>query len=135
MSYTPDAKILKKYADVLVNFALGGGKGIKKGEVVRVSSSESAKPLYLAVCSAIVDAGGHVIQHYAPDDEQGDKRRNESFTRYFYEHASEDQLQFFPAKYLRGLVDQMDHSLFILSEADPHALKGVAPKKIMRRGL
>jgi aminopeptidase len=135
MSYTPSDTILKKYADVLVNFALGGGKGIKKGEVVRVSCSESAKPLYMAVCNAIVDAGGHVISHYGPDDEQGDKRRNESFTRHFYEHAQPHQLSFFPAKYLKGLVEQMDHSLFILAEKDPHALKGVDPKKIMQRGL
>jgi aminopeptidase len=135
MSYTPNKKILKKYADVLVNFALGGGKGIKRGEVVRVSAAESAKPLYNAVCEAVIDAGGHVLGNYAPDDEQGDKRRNESFSRYFYEHASEAQIKFFPKKYLKGLVNEMDHSLFILSEADPHALKGVSPKKIMMRGL
>ncbi len=135
MSYTPSDTILKKYADVLVNFALGGGKGIKKGDVVRVSASESAKPLFIAVCNAIVDAGGHVLSHYGPDDEQGDKRRNESFTRHFYEHAQPHQISFFPAKYLKGLVEQMDHSLFILAEKDPHALKGVDPKKIMQRGL
>ena len=135
MSYTPSQELLKKYADVLVNFALGGGKGIKKGDVVRVSASESSKPLFIAVCNAIVDAGGHVLSHYGPDDEQGDKRRNISVSRYFYEHATDEQIKFFPAKYLKGVVDQMDHSLFILSEADPHALKGVAPKKIMARGV
>ena len=135
MSYTPSDAVLKKYADVLVNFALGGGKGIKKGDVVRVSANESSKPLYNAVCNAIVLAGGHVISHYSPDDEQGDKRRNESFTRFFYENAKPHQIEFFPEKYLKGLIDQIDHSLFILSEADPHALKGVDPKKIMRRGL
>ncbi len=134
MSYTPSDTILKKYADVLVNFALGGCKGIKKGDVVRVSANESSKPLYNAVCNAVVDAGGHVISHYSPDDEQGDKRRNESFSRYFYEKAKRHQIEYFPAKYLRGLVDEMDHSLFILSEADPHALDGVDPKKIMARG-
>src|SRR3989344_740343 len=133
--YTPNEKILKKYADVLVNFALGGGKGIKKGEVVRVSASESAKPLFLAVSNAIIDAGGHVMSNYAPDDEKGDKRRNESFTRYFYEHAQQHQIDFFPEKYLRGIAEQMDHSVFLLAEKDPHALKGVDPKKIMRRGL
>src|SRR3989338_6713655 len=132
--YVPDNAILKKYADVLVNFALGGGKGIKKGEVVRVSCSESAKPLYNAACNAIVKAGGHGIGHYSQDDEQGDKRRNESFSRYFYQHATEEQINFFPSKYLRGLFDEMDHSLFILSEADPHALKGIEPRKIMMRG-
>jgi len=135
MSYTPSDKILKNYADVLVNFALGGGKGIKKGEIVRVSSSESAKPLFLAVHNAIVDAGGHMLSHYAPDDEQGDKRRNESFTRYFYEHAQPHQIAYFPKKYLKGVVEEMDHSLFILAEKDPHALRGVDPKKIMQRGV
>jgi aminopeptidase len=134
MAYTPSDKILKKYAKVLVDFGLGMGKGIKKGDVVRVSASESAKPLYTAVCNAIVDSGGHVIGHYSPDDERGDKRRNESFTRYFYQNATDEQITFLPSKYLRGLVDEMDHSLFLLSEADPHALKGINPKKIMMRG-
>jgi aminopeptidase len=135
MSYTPSEKILKKYADVLVNFALGGGRGIKKGDVVRVSSSESAKPLFNAVCNAIVLSGGHVISNYAPDDEQGDKRRAESFTRFFYEHAQPHQITFFADSYLKGLADQIDHSIYLLADADPHALKGIDPKKIMQRGL
>lgn len=134
MSYTPSKEILTKYADVLVNFALGGGRGITKGDVVRVSASESAKPLFIAVCNAVVSAGGHVISNYGPDDEHGDKRRNISVSRYFYEHASDEQLTFFPRKYLAGLADEIDHSIFILAEADPHALKGIEPKKIMTRG-
>lgn len=119
----------------MVNFALGGGKGIKRGDVVRLSSSESAKPLFIAIHNAIIDAGGHVMSHYGPDDEQGDKRRDISVSRYFYEHASPEQLKFFPAKYLRGVVDEMDHSLYILAEKDPHALKGIDGKKIMQRGV
>jgi len=134
MAYTPSDKVLKKYADVLVNFALGGGKGLKKGEVVRVSASESAKPLYIAVCNAIVEAGGHVMSNYAPDDEHGDKRRNISVSRYFYEHAKPHQINYFPKKYLRGIIDEMDHSVFLLAEKDPHALKGIDGKKIMARG-
>ncbi len=133
-NFEPSKTILDRYAKVLVRFALNSGKGIKKGEVVRVSANESARPLFLAVCNAVVDAGGHVISHYSPDDEQGDKRRNESFTRYFYEQAEQHQLDFFPDKYLKGLIDQMDHSIFLLSTADPHALRGVDPKKIMKRG-
>jgi aminopeptidase len=135
MAYTPSRTVLTRYADVLVNFALRDGKGIKKGDVVRVSASESAKPLYTAVCNAIMDAGGHVVGNYTPDDEQGDKRRAESFTRYFYEHASDEQIRYFPGKYLKGLADEIDHSIFILAEADPKALKGVEPKKILARGV
>lgn len=132
--YVPSDEILKKYADVLIKFALGGGKGIKKGEVVRVSASESAKPLFIAVCNAVVDGGGHVLSNYGPDEEQGDKRRNISVSRYFYEHASDDQLNFFPKEHLTGMAAQMDHSVYILAEADPHALKGIEGKKIMTRG-
>ncbi len=133
--FTPSDTILNKYADVLVNFALGGGKGIKKGDVVRVSSAECAKPLYQAVCKAVIKSGGHVVGNYAPDDEQGDKRRAESFTRFFYEHASPEQINFFPEKYLKGLAEQIDHSLYILADSDMHALDGIDPKKIMQRGL
>lgn len=134
MSYTPSQKVISKYADLMVNFCLGMGKGLKKGEVVRLSATESAKPLFVAIHNAIIDAGGHVISHYGPDDERGDMRRNDSASRYFYEHASPAQLDHFPAKYLKGVIDEMDHSIFILSEADPRAMEGVDPKKIMRRG-
>jgi aminopeptidase len=134
MSYTPSDKILKKYADLMVNFALGKGKGIKKGDVVRLSGTESCKPLFIAIHNAIIDAGGHVISHYGPDEEKGDRRRSINFSRYFYEHASDEQLKFFPKNYLKGVVDDMDHSLFILAEKDPHAMDGVDPKKILLRG-
>lgn len=132
--YMPSDKILRKYADVMVNFALGAGKGIKKGDVVRLSASEAAKPLYTAIANAIVAAGGHVIGNYAPDEEKGDKRRNISVSRYFYEHANKDQINFFPRNYLKGLIDDIDHSLFVLADKDPHALEGIDPKKIMQRG-
>ena len=49
----------------------------------------------------------------------------------FYDMADENQLKFFPDKFLRGLVDQIDHSVFIESETNKFALKDVDPKKIM----
>ncbi len=133
--FEPSPLILQRYAKVLINFALNSGAGIKKGDVVRVSGNESGKKLFLAVCNAVIDAGGHVLSHYAPDDEQGDKRRNESFTRYFYEHAQDHQMDHFPHKYLKGVIEQIDHSVFIIADADMNALKGIDPKKIMRRGV
>ena len=135
MAYTPSEKILNKYADLMVNFALGMGEGIKKGEVIRLSATESAKPLYMAIHNAIVKAGGHVISHYAPDEESGDMRRNASTSRFFYQNASPEQIKFFPAKYLRGVIDQIDHSLFILADKDMHLMDGIDSKKIMARGL
>ncbi len=127
--YTPSSATLEKYADVLVNFGLGGGKGIKKGDVVCINGSEATKPLFLAVRNAILEAGGHVIMQYQPE---GEGRYN--LSRDFFERASDAQLDHFPAKYMRGLVDEMDHLLFILGDNSPHALKGIDPKKVMRRG-
>ena len=128
--YTPSEKILERYADVLVNFALNSGKGIKKGEVVHLIAYEIAKPLYRKLKIAILKAGGHVIGDYRPDS--GDRF---PFDRDFYEHAQPHQLKFFPEKYARGLIEQADHSIFILSEVDKHELEGIAPKKMMERGL
>jgi aminopeptidase len=126
--YTPDKKILEKYADVLVNFALGGGKGIKRGDVVYVAAYEYAKPLYTEILRAITKAGGNVISHYMPND---DKEFNT--TRDFYVNAKEHQISFFPSKYFKGLIDEMDHFLFVLGDTDMEALKGVPPEKIMAR--
>ncbi len=129
MTYAPPPQILERYADVLVNFALGGGAGIKPGEVVRVAAHEYAKPLYAELLRAIWRAGGHVITQYIPDDDE-DYR----LSRDFYELAGDDQIDFFPERYMRGLVDQIDHQVFVISTTDPQALKGVDPKRIMRTG-
>jgi aminopeptidase len=129
MSYTPDRQILERYANVLVNFALGSGEGIKPGEVVMVAAPESAKPLYVELLRAVTRAGGHVIASYMPDDDA-----SYNVARDFYELASDEQIDFFPARYRRGLVDEMDHMVAVLCDADMRALEGVPPAKIMRRG-
>lgn len=127
--YTPSKEILERYAKVLVRFALNKGKGIKKGDVVNINGPESSKPLFLAVRNEVLKAGGHVIQHYIPNNDA-----THNWSASFFEHAQTHQLDFFPQHYFRGLVDQTDHVLFLLGDTDPHALKGVNPQKIMRRG-
>jgi aminopeptidase len=122
-TYTPSPEILDKYAQVLVNFALNSGKGIKKGEAVRLVVSEAAKPLYIALRNQILKSGGHVISFYLPDD----------VSREVYELSSPDQLKFFPKKYFRGLTDSIDHSLAIISDTNLHELEGIDPAKIMLR--
>jgi aminopeptidase len=129
MTYTPPQEILERYASVLVDFALGGGEGVKAGEVVRIAAPESAKPLYAELRKAVWRAGGHVIGAYEPDD---DERMN--LSRDFFETTSDAQLDYFPARYMRGLVDEMDHQVSVLAESDPHALEAVDPARIMRRG-
>jgi aminopeptidase len=48
-------------------------------------------------------------------------------------NSTEEQLSWFPEKYMKGLVDEMDHYLYIISEEDPRALSKVDPKKNMLR--
>jgi aminopeptidase len=129
MTYTPPQEILERYASVLVDFALGSGRGVQPGEVVRVVANESAKPLYVELNKAVWRAGGHVIGGYLPDDDSA-----LNLSRDFYEIASDAQLDRFPAHYMRGLVDEMDHQVSVIAESDPHALDTVDPARIMRRG-
>jgi aminopeptidase len=127
--FRPPQKVLERYADVLVNFALGGGEGIKPDEVVRISAHEVARPLYIELHRAVWRAGGHVIGHYLPDDDA-----ESNLARDFYTLAGDEQLDFFAATYWRGMIDQVDHQVSVLSETDLHALEGVDPALIMRSG-
>lgn len=123
MSYQPSQELLDKYADVLINFALNGGKGVKKGEVVFLQVSEVAKPILISLRRAVLQAGAIPIIEYAPDD----------MAREYFELATDEQLQFFPDKYLKGKVDEADHFVAIISETDKHELEGIDPQKIMMR--
>lgn len=125
-NYKPSQEILKKYADVLVNFALGGGKGVRKGEVVRITAGEYAKPLYVELCKAVWTAGGYVLSDYHPDSD-----KDFNIEADFYRLAAEHQISYFPKKLMKGLIEEIDHSIFILSETNKHALEGIPPKKIM----
>jgi len=126
--YQPSQEMLKKYAQVLVNFALNSGEGVKENETVVVIGNEACKPLYLEVVQAVWKSGGHVIQRYAPSDELGN-----SLERFFFECANEKQLTHFHKKYFKGLVEEADHSIFLLAETNKHALEGVAPEKILKK--
>src|SRR3954464_13946595 len=108
-NYKPSKEVLEKYADVLVKFALNSGKGIKKGQTVYLVAEESAKPLFLETRKAIWRAGGHVISSYRPsNDEEYNVERD------FFEHAADHQISYFPEHHLKGLVKQIDHSIFIM---------------------
>ena len=124
MTFTPNEKILDNYADILINFALNTYQGIKKGDVVLLQVPECAKPLLISLRRAVLNSGGHPIVHYSPDN----------MTKEYYDLAEEHQINFFPEKYMKGLVDQIDHLVFIIAETDKHELSEVDPKMIMSRG-
>ena len=123
--YCPSQKILNKYADVLVNFALNSGRGVKKGEVVFLQVPESAKPLLVSLQRSVLKSGAHAIIQYLPD----------CMSREFFELADDDQLKFFPATFLKGRVKQADHFLMVLAETNYHELEGIDPKRIMERNM
>jgi len=125
MTYTPSKEILDRYADVLVRFALNGGEGVKKGEVVFLEVPECAKLLLLSLQRSVLRAGAHYITSFIPDDT----------ARHFYEMAEEHQLDFFPEKFLKGKVDEADHSISIIAETNKKELEGIPPGKIMKRSL
>ena len=60
-----------------------------------------------------------MIGHYLPDDDA-----DANLARDFYELASDEQLDFFPATYWRGLIDQVDHQVSVLSEHRPARARG-----------
>jgi aminopeptidase len=127
MDYTPPPEILERYAQLLVNYALGKGHGVKRGDVVRVVSDDDATPMFAEVCKAVWRAGGHVIQMLRLADSDPSR-----LNRAFFELASDEQLDFFPARYSRGMVDDTDHQIHILSDGDPHILQGIDPEKALR---
>ncbi len=122
-NYIPDKTILHHYAKVLVDFALNSGKGIKKGDTVRLVVPESAKPLLIELRNAVLRSGGNPLISYLPDD----------ITREYFELASDAQLQHFPKHFMKGIVDQVDHTIHIISETNKHELEGIDPKKIMTK--
>jgi aminopeptidase len=128
MAYEVPSEYLNRYGDLLVNYALGGGDGIRRGDVVCVRGPESSKPLYAAICRAVWQAGGNVVHDFQPDDDA-----SVNLMRDFFEVASPAQLSWFPEAYARGSIDQLDHLAFILCEPDPHALSDVDPAKMMAR--
>lgn len=121
-SYQPKPKILERYAQVLINFALNSGQGIKTGEVVRLVVPDIAKPLAKELRNTVLKAGGHPLLRLLPTEMSQD----------FYQLANEDQLTFFPEKYLKEQVKLVDHQVAIIAEPDPYELKEVDPQKIVK---
>lgn len=120
-AYQPSSLILKRYADVLVNFALNSGKGLKKGEVVQCTVPDVAKDLALELQNTILKSGGYPLLRLLPT----------GFDKDYYNLASEDQLKFFPKKLMKSRADLIDHYIGVIADPDPLELSEVDPKKIL----
>lgn len=120
-NYTPSSKILQRYADVLVNFALNSGQGIKQGEIVQCVVPDIAKPLLKYLQIAVLKAGGQPLLRLVPTGLERD----------YYTYAKQQQLEFFPKDYLFARAELIDHQIGIIADTDPNELKGIDPAKIM----
>jgi len=120
-AYTPTARMLKKYSDVLVKFALNGGEGIKKGDVVYLAAQQPGLPLAKAIYKTILEVGAYPIVNVIDDD----------FKLLQVTNASHNQLTFFPGKYYRGLADTIDHWIRVVADEEPMYLKSADPAKVL----
>jgi aminopeptidase len=129
-SFTPSGEILRKYAELIVKFGLQSRDGKKpaKGSVVQFVVPEVAKPLYFYLQAEILKNGFNPLGVFVPNNDA-----DYNFDKNFFDHAKRDQIEFFADKYYKGLIDQVDCSIAILADTDPHALKEVESKKILQR--
>src|ERR1043165_7123653 len=117
--------LLKKYARVMVHYALNNGNGINKGDTVYLVAQECAKDLFLAIAKEVYTAGGNLISQYLPDN-----IRQTSLTRFLLQNGTDEQLSFFAVPYWKGIVESADHILFIIAEPDIHVFEGLSSFKI-----
>lgn len=119
--FTPSKKILENYAKVMIDFALGKGKGIRSKDVIYLQYDTEALPLALAVFKRILEKGGHPIVRGV----------EEQFQKAMFGTASDDQLKFFPKEYTKSLVKTIDHRIYLIAPTDPFLLKDINPEKII----
>lgn len=120
-----DDSPLRKYAQVMVHYALNNGNGIQKGDTVFLVGQECTKDLFMAVAKEVYTAGGNLITNYLPDH-----IKENSLARFLLQNGSDEQVSFFAKPYWQGIVEATDHILFILAEPDIHYLEGMPASKI-----
>lgn len=119
--YQPSDQVLKKYADVLVKYAANNGKGVQPGETVCLQVNESAKPLLKYLLLAVIEAGGLPFIDYNP----------EGVYKTLFDHGTEEQYTYVPKNMTLGKVSDMNHLIYIRSEADKHEYDEVDSAKLI----
>ena len=112
---------LEKYAKVMVKYAANRGKGINKGDNVRLVYPMIAAPLGREIYKQILLAGANPFVRIS----------DEQLRSLEFKYASDEQLTYFPKKYYHSMVDTFDHSILVMAPEDIFNLKDVDPKKIM----
>ncbi|MBI5575552.1 MAG: aminopeptidase [Deltaproteobacteria bacterium] len=108
-------KQVLRLADILVNHSVKA----KKGEIVRISCGDLAKPLALAVYREVLRAGAHPLLAAGFDDAQ----------RIFFEEASDAQIAHLPPTKLYE-AKKIDADIVIIAPGNTRALSHIPPKKL-----
>lgn len=119
--YTPSPKTLRSYAHVLTDFALNGGSGIKRDEVVLVATQVAGLPLARQLYRAVLHRGGHPILQLIDDE----------CKRMLLAEGTAAQVEFFPRAWMKGMAATIDHWVRVRAEDNPTYLKGIDPSRIM----
>ncbi len=111
-------KQVLRLADILVNHSVKA----KKGEIVRISCSELAKPLALAVFRETLRAGAHPLLAVGFDDAQ----------RIFFEEASDAQIAHLPPTKLYE-AKKVDADIVIIAPGNTRSLSHIPPRKLAEK--
>ncbi|MDD5055589.1 MAG: aminopeptidase [Candidatus Peribacteraceae bacterium] len=120
--YQPPDTVLRKLADLLINFALGSGKGVKPRDVIQLTVPDVAKPLYIHLLQSVLKAGAFPKVTLLPTGTE----------KLFFDLANDEQLTFFPAAFKKAEADLIDHHVSIIAEVNPKELSFVDPRKLFR---
>ncbi len=123
--YKLNDDLLKKYAQVMVHYALNNGDGINKGDTVYLVAQECARDLFIAMAKEVYSAGGNLITQYLPDN-----THQTSLSRFLLQNGTDEQVSFFAAPYWQGIVNAADHILFIIADPDIHVFEGLPSSRI-----
>jgi len=118
--YDPGETILRKYADLLVRYALNNGEGVRPKQVVQLNIPDRAKPLYRELLRSVLEAGAYPKLQLIPTGTE----------KVFFEYASKDQLVFFPETFKRAEADLIDHQVSIIADTDPKELQDIEPERL-----
>jgi len=111
-------KQARRLAEVLVNHSVKA----KKGEIVRISCGEQARPLALSVYREVLRAGAHPLLAVGFEDAQ----------RIFFEEAGAAQISHLPPTKLYE-AKKIDADIVIVAPSNTRQLSHVPPKKIADR--
>ncbi|MBI5906196.1 MAG: aminopeptidase, partial [Deltaproteobacteria bacterium] len=109
---------VKRLAEVLVRHSVKA----KKGEIVRISTSELGRPLALAVYREVMRAGAHPLLAGGFEEANG----------IFYEEASPEQIAHLPPTKMHE-AKTIDADIVIIAPGNTRHLSHIPPRKMADR--